>query len=189
MPELTDEELINATRRGSIHAAKMLGARLKFVHDMVATADARIGTRLSIHDRLDAAQDALASIWARLASFDESRSLEAWCWGVVLNSVRAVARKALLQRRHGPLGPDLVSSSASMPWARQDAFEGAAFRSGRAAAFLSLLRPAARETVRLKLFDGLTFAEIAARMAVPESTVKARYYRALETMRSIGAVP
>ena len=35
------------------------------------------------------------------------------------------------------------------------------------------------DILRLKHFEGLTFAEIARRMGSPENTVKARYYRGL----------
>jgi RNA polymerase sigma-70 factor, ECF subfamily len=48
---------------------------------------------------------------------------------------------------------------------------------------MAALEPALREIVDLKIFGGLTFAQIATALDLPPGTVATRYRRALQILR------
>jgi RNA polymerase sigma-70 factor (ECF subfamily) len=53
----------------------------------------------------------------------------------------------------------------------------------RVCAFVNALPPDTQKIFRLHIFGGHTFAAIAGQMQIPESSVKTKYYRLLNTLR------
>ena len=53
----------------------------------------------------------------------------------------------------------------------------------RICAFVNTLAPQTQKIFRLHIFGGYTFGEIAIQTEMPESSVKAKYYRLLNTLR------
>jgi RNA polymerase sigma-70 factor (ECF subfamily) len=122
----------------------------------------------------EATQQTFLNAWRAAAGLDVDRELGPW--------LATIARRAAidLHRREaaravGPLDavaperPELVAPPPTV----EDAYD--AWEVTRA---VSRLEPDQREVVRLQHFEGLTHAEIAARLELPLGTVKSRSFRA-----------
>jgi RNA polymerase sigma-70 factor (ECF subfamily) len=108
----------------------------------------------------------------RLASPDR---LEAWLARIARNAVAdALARRRTTNEREVALdGLDLGARGA----ARGRELGGWIWEE------VARLAPDARQVLELRYRDGLTYAEVAARLAVPASTVRGRIYEARRALR------
>lgn len=123
-------------------------------------------------DAEEVLHDVFCEAWGAASQFDPARgSVVAWL--LVRVRSRALDRRARLRRDHSePLPLDL--RAASLPATeRQVALRQA----------LAKLDPALLSALELTYFEGLTAAEVARRVGIPEGTVKSRLARALVSLQ------
>jgi RNA polymerase sigma-70 factor (ECF subfamily) len=105
-----------------------------------------------------------------------------WLYRVVRNAAVSASRKNCRRARH-----EAASAAERQPWfnpATDDAIDAAA-----AAAALESLPIDEREVVVLRLWNGLTFEEIAGLIATSTSTAHRRYENGLKRLRQNWSVP
>lgn len=121
----------------------------------------------------DAAQETFLTMQRTVKRYEGRSSFEVWLLGIANNHCRNLARK----RRREPVSLD-------------HAFEGStrghedgvvAGESLRCA--MNSLSPEHRELVMLHEVEGLTYAEVAGVLEIPEGTVKSRLYYAFRQLR------
>ncbi|MCC7011638.1 MAG: sigma-70 family RNA polymerase sigma factor [Planctomycetes bacterium] len=173
----SDLELVRAARDGHPRAIEALTQRLAILPACVRNQNANNGRRLQRDEEEDVVQNVAVSLWRKLDAFDGRAPLETWAYGFVcIEVLRALDRKARRAR--------VLSIDDELDAAAPEAAHGADARESVELA-LEHVAGAGAEIVRLKHFQELTFEEIAARRREPLNTIKTRYYRALERLRSV----
>lgn len=148
--------------------------RIVFTLIMRLTGDRESAEELT----LDVFQD----VWRRAASYDPANGTVV---GWIMNQARSRAidrhRWESRKKRVGPtlaeagLGP---AAAAGPPEAFEVREQGRVLR-----AALETLAPAERQAIETAYFSGLTYAEVATRLATPLGTVKTRIRAGLEKLR------
>lgn len=135
----------------------------------------RHGGRLSRQDVEDLAQDTLLIAWRKLETFHGETELTGWlyrfCYLEFQNRIRRSARaprRAALES-HEPI----AAAGEGLLDGRNQALERC----------LAELGPPDADVIRLKHFEDLSFGSISERLAVPQSTIKTRYYRGIAWMQ------
>jgi RNA polymerase sigma-70 factor, ECF subfamily len=135
-------------------------------------------------------EDLLAEVMLRLVRtlerYDERGKFEPWLFRIAANLVRdRLRRKALapVQANSGAgEGPDLVDGAASREPPPPQRLLDQEQRHELMAALADLDEPT-RQTIVLRHFSGMSFAQIADLMACPVGTALARVHRGLRTLR------
>ena len=149
-----------------LHGALLYGVALRITRDPARASDA-------VHD-------ALLQVWRNAARFDPSRGA-ARAWLVSLVRYRALDAMARTRREVQPEedAPEPVDPDP-LPLERLQTSED-----GRALhRCLDGVEPARRSLVLLAFVDGLTHAQMAARLRQPLGTVKSSIRRALVALRT-----
>lgn len=127
-------------------------------------------------DADDAAQDALLAIWRSAARFDPARSCEE-------TFVAMIARRKLIERmrmQSRSTVPNPATSEAGTPASALIERSEDVVRAGQ---ILAELRPDEHRVIRMCVLQGLTHAEISARIGMPVGTVKTHIRRGLARVR------
>jgi RNA polymerase sigma-70 factor (ECF subfamily) len=169
-----DAELVARARTGDIGAFEALTRRYRGL--AFALAYHRLGR---FDDAEDAAQEALVEAYRKLPNLRDPTRFAAWLRQIVAGKAAELARR----RREEPLPPEEVEAAGCVS-AAPDALETQVREA------LEQLPPAVRLATTLFYVDGLSYAEIAAHMDVPASTVRGRLQRARSFLREelIGVV-
>lgn len=174
-----DLALVRAALRGDAQAREELSTRLQILGRVLHVINAQHGGALDSDELTDVAQDVALIVWRKLDTFQAISSLETWAYGIAsLEFMNALRRKL---RAPVPIG-DLLSddpideSAPNGPEAFADACDALEALGG--------LAPEERRIVERRAVRDEEFEQIAAteRLSIP--AVKARYYRALERLRS-----
>lgn len=156
---MDDEELIAAVASGDEAALRELFAR----HAPWLAGRLRRALPAAVVE--DAVQETFIAIWRGARGYRASGEPGAWLWGI------ARRQAALWARRHGR--PDL----ALEPVATADPATVAAQRVDLERAFAALPTDGRqRELARLIFVEDRPMADVAARLGIPEGTVKSRVY-------------
>ena len=130
-------------------------------------------------DADDLAQEAFLRVYRSLARFRRESSFRTWLTRIVLNlaadrrSERSAMRQVSLEEvQPGEMGVEMGSAAPGFPFA-----ERAVQRA------VGLLPPRQRETLILRIFQGMKFQEIATVMGCTVSTAKANFFHALKGLR------
>lgn len=168
-----DLELTRLAREGDRAAVEKFLERLRVIPRVLAKRNARIGRPFQPGEIDDLAQEVFARVWKRLDEYRGEAALETWvyrfcCWTML---------DALRQRRpHTPLsGIDEEPQTEEEAEALDDVILLAA---------VADLPADQSQVVTLKQLEGLSFPEIGERLDLSPNTVKTRYYRALERLRT-----
>lgn len=132
-------------------------------------------------DADEIAQDVMVVVWSRAETFDPVRAAPStWIFTIARN------RRIDHFRRARRPGPDFADP-AFEPEPAPDGMDrmAAAERDGRLRAALAGLGPEQREILLAAFYDGLSHAEIAARLGLPLGTVKSRIRLAFRHLRGI----
>jgi RNA polymerase sigma-70 factor (ECF subfamily) len=124
-------------------------------------------------------QETLIAAFKGIGKFDGRASLLTWMSRILIRRTRKVEQKR--SRRHA------VSLDEASDVLRQDsklltAWSGEDCRLDLAAA-LPKLAPEYREVIVLRELQGMSYAEIAAALGVPQGTVESRIHRARSALR------
>lgn len=160
--DATIAELVVAAQAGNHAAFATLYARFhRAVH---AVALARVGTA----DAADVVQDVFARAWVRLASVREPAAFAGWLMTMARH--RAIDRA---RARGGDAAPEREVAVAPTPTAEA----AAALRAIRG------LPEAYRETLLMRLVEGLSGPEIAERTGLTPESVRVNLHRGMKLLR------
>ena len=166
-----DRDLVVRARAGDREAFARLAAGSFTRLDAVARLITRDQERAK-----DAVQEALARAWRDLPGLRDPERFDAWLRRLLVHAcmdeLRGVRRRAIevvLIDVHHPTTPDASASLGD-----RDALERAFRR----------LDPEQRSLIVLYYYDGLSLAEAAIAVGIPEGTAKSRLSRARETLRA-----
>lgn len=160
--EATIAELVDAARAGNRAAFGSLYERFHRAIHAVALA------RVCAADAGDVVQDVFAEAWARLDGLRESAAFPGWIMTMARH--RAIDRA---RRRSPESDPDADLAVAPVPTAEA----AAALRAIRA------LPEAYRETLLMRLVEGLTGPEIAERTGLTPESVRVNLHRGMKLLR------
>ena len=122
----------------------------------------------------DLAAETFAIAYARWASFDQSRPLRPWLYGIASNLAQHQWRRERRKlRAYARTGVDPITSDLEDTVGRVDADA----QRRELAAALAALRHEDRDILLLHAWAELTDAEIAAALSLPVGTVKSRLHR------------
>ncbi len=165
--DLTDLELVQMTKAGDLSAFSQLVTRhqralirtcVRFVKDLARAEDI--------------AQEAFIKAFEKLDTFEERASFKSWLFQIALNT----ARNSLRSKKSDFLDLDQVHYSVSA-WADkkivQEDFKA------RVHELIEKLPERQKEALVLRIFEDLSFQEIADIMECPYDTAKANYRHGL----------
>lgn len=169
---MTDEELVERVRAGDRAAKEELARRhrplvVRLVRRYVTESDAE-----------DVAQRAVLRAFDKLDGFRGESSFRSWIHrvavNVALNHIRDTRREIPAEVDEA----DLITNTLGT--ARLVAREAKA----RLLAALGELPPKQKQSVELRLFRELTFAEVADEMGTSEDSAKANFHHAMKRLRA-----
>jgi RNA polymerase sigma factor (sigma-70 family) len=173
---LDESELIRRAQRGDTHAYEELVNAYQGIAFRTAYVIAR-----NASDAEDAAQDGFVKAWRALGRFREGAPFRPWLLRIVANEAsnrrRSAGRRASLALRAATQATS--GDAAPSP-------EAALLSSEQRAVLLAAvdeLPEEQRDVVALRYFLGLSEAEVAEALGIPQGTVKSRNARALERLR------
>jgi RNA polymerase sigma-70 factor (ECF subfamily) len=174
-PPEADAALMARASRGDV-------AAFAEIYDRHAPALLALARRMlaSGAEAEDLVHDVLLEAWQRIHDYDPNKA-GVRTWLVIRTRSRALDRIARKARDRDardslrPLDPASARHAAVVRDERKLALQQA----------LGGLEATVRQTLELSYFDGLTAAEIAVRMSVPEGTVKSRLARGLRGLHGL----
>ena len=118
----------------------------------------------------DLTQDVFVKVLSRIDTLDDPRAFPSWLFAIARNEVYGHFRKPRVQS----------SIEAEDVWETQTPVDVviASERAALVRGLVQTLRPAYREALLLREFEGLSYAEIAAVVGCTETAVKARLFKA-----------
>jgi RNA polymerase sigma factor (sigma-70 family) len=168
-----DPTLFRRLRAGDKRAFRDLAEGLAPVAMSVAT---RITANRDLAE--EAVQEAFVDVWRQSARYDERRGgLRSWVLAVVHNK----AVDAVRRERSATDALKKAPEPAPSPDPEDTSFESDTRDRVRTA--VDALPPAQREAIMLAYFGGLTYRQVAERLAIPEGTAKSRMRDGLMNLR------
>ncbi len=125
-------------------------------------------------------QEVFLAVWKQRWSYDFSRPFRPWLFGIAANQCRAdFRRRAIVRMELEEEGGATCAASGSSPVEAAIASETATI----VAAAVAALPPAQRSVLVLRVWNGLSYAEIAEALNRGEGTVRSQMWSALAVMR------
>jgi RNA polymerase sigma-70 factor (ECF subfamily) len=125
----------------------------------------------------DACQEVFIVVHRRLSEFERRSSLRTWIYGIAVRVALGLRRRAFMRRELLVTGPEDVSS----PFDLVDMYARYEAQRMLQSALAELPRPK-REVFVLYELEGMTIAETATALGVPENTALYRLYGARKTI-------
>jgi RNA polymerase sigma-70 factor, ECF subfamily len=171
-----DEWLMAEVARGCRESLEPLLRRhasglLTFIHRMVG----------DLHHSEELFQEVFLAVWTKRHQYDFPRPFKAWLYGIAVNKCRAAFRTHALSfgpalQDHSPLAPATKEPS---PVEQAVATETAKLVTSAVAR----LPHQQRAVVVLRIWDGLSYAQIAQIVGRTEGTVRSQMHHGLAAMR------
>jgi RNA polymerase sigma-70 factor, ECF subfamily len=174
-----DLELVARARTGDPGAIADLTERLACVPAMLRDRHRRLGNPLTAEELAEVEQETLAALWDKLARFEGRASIETWAFRFVSFELHKGLDRRRRQRRFVSDGDSEILLRAQ-PEAAEPAIDPVTLHEE-----LERVGPPGSDVIRMRHFEGLSFDEIAKSCGEPVNTVKARYYRGLERLRTL----
>lgn len=132
------------------------------------------------HTAMDLTQNIFIAVLKSIARYDGKKaSFRTWLYRIATNKTIDYLRSCTKERTY-LLNIEDLDIPDEDEFTRQTELKD--FTS-RVQNYVNALESDAQQIFRLKFFGGYTFAEIAALLPLPESTVKSKYYRLLKMLR------
>lgn len=128
----------------------------------------------------EATQQAFVKAWRAAGSFDQSRELGPWLASIARRTAIDVYRREAVR-----VADPLDTVSPGDPALSTEPEQAALYDAWEVREAVDELPPDEQEIVRLQHFEGLTHAEIAARLTVAVGTVKSRSFRAHKRLAAL----
>ena len=144
----------------------------------------RMSRRCAAPDMVDhAVQDTFLALWREAGAYRGSGDVAAFIWGIGIRRLIDLIRRdgARRWRPWRAAEPQVVVSAEDQVLA--------GIEHGRLGQALAGLSPELRTALEATVLDGLTCAEAAVLLGVPEGTVKSRCHRARQALRAALAEP
>jgi RNA polymerase sigma-70 factor, ECF subfamily len=161
--EATVGELVVAVQRGNRDAFATLYQRFHRIVHAIALA------HLRLHDSADVVQDVFAEVWLKVVTLREPGAFPGW----IVTLARRRAIDAV--RKHGPVTSELGDDIAIAPPPHAEALA--------ALAAIRALPETYRETLIMRLVEGLTGPEIAERTGMTPDSVRVHLHRGMKLLR------
>jgi RNA polymerase sigma-70 factor (ECF subfamily) len=159
-----DAELVRAAQAGDVASFELLYARYApVVHSIVLS-------RLCASDSDDVTQNVFIAAWKKLASLRDPAAFAAWIARIARNAAEDHRRRA---DDALPFDVDYAARSR-----QSEAAEAA-----RALAAIRALPEAYRETLMLRLVEGMSGSEIAERTGLTPGSVRVNLHRGMQLLR------
>lgn len=179
----SDEKLVVGALKGSARAWRQLVERYE-------TRVYNLGCRLTgnSEDAMDLMQEVFLGVYRNLRRFRGDANFRTWLFRIAHNKAVDLNRRRKLLSLTGDLGDDaeFAGGEFSAP-AETEPDHGLAERERNrlALALLGRIPLEQRLVVELKIYQSLTFEEIARMQEISVNTAKTRFYAALKKMRPI----
>ncbi len=176
-----DEALIAAALAGSPHAWEKL---VKRYESRVFNQGLRLMGNPS--DAMDLLQEVFLGVYRNLHRFRGDAKFSSWLFRIAHNKAIDLSRRKRLLARTPPNAEGEANPLEGLPADRQQEPEISLMHSElnqRIVERLSQLPLAQRLVVELKVFQSMTFEEIADMQDISENTAKTRFYAALKKLK------
>jgi RNA polymerase sigma-70 factor, ECF subfamily len=164
---------------GDQEARALLIGLLQTIPAMARSLNRALTCPLDEEDLRDAIQEAAAALWSKLDRYSPGHEFQGWVYGFCSMQLRKAIEARIRRRRVPLLGDDDLDAEGAdtgIDLAEDYALVHAA---------LEHLPEVPARVVRLKVFDDLTFEQIAARLQISSNTAKTHYYRALKRLGAL----
>jgi RNA polymerase sigma-70 factor, ECF subfamily len=149
--------------------------RLQAIGRIVSCLNRRFGGYLNTDEVHDLASEATLIAVRKASTFPAGAPLDAWIYRICnLEACNAFRRKRKQAKALPEEDAGVLDAAVERLEQRELLFKA-----------MGQLQRQDAEAVRLHHFDGLTFVEIAARLRLTLNTIKGRYYRGIEQMKSV----
>lgn len=152
---------------------EMINAFETYTADIYAWAYRLLGRH---HDALDVVQDVFLK-WSRQCSVSVPDQPRGWLRRVTLNRAIDLTRKLRIDRNVSDAVDELSDADRTATTLELDELRG------EVAKALDQLTDAQRNVLIAKIYDEMTFAQIANEMDLGVSTIKTHYVRAIQSVR------
>lgn len=167
---MDDLLVIARCRAGDWEAFRHLVER--YQAQAIGHALAILGNR---EDALDAVQEAFLDAYQALDRFDVERRFYPWFYTILRNCCYKLASRERRRETESLAGAEMLAATAGLPPEELLALEQA----------LRALSAEEREIITLRHLDGLSYEELAERLALPAGTVMSRLYYARRRLRAM----
>jgi RNA polymerase sigma-70 factor, ECF subfamily len=124
-------------------------------------------------------QDTFLAVWRRPDRYAGTGEVAAWIWGIGIRQlIDRLRRVSVSERMRARVGQSVAERE---PSAEERVLMGIEY--GDAARALRRLSPELRAVLQATVLDGLTTAEAARLLGIPQGTVKSRLMRARAQLR------
>ncbi len=170
-----DERLMARVAQGNRDSLDILLRR--YASSLLTFIRRMVGDR---HRSEELFQEVFLAVWRQSRQYQYPRSFKSWLFGIAVNKCRGHLRSQMFW--HGRLDGEPV---ADLPGADDSPPEAAAAaeRARLVAEAVSRLPVTQRMVLVLRVWNGLTYAEIAQTMDRTEATVRSNMFHALGTLR------
>lgn len=171
----SDEWLMQAVAQGRReHAATLLR---RYANPLLTFIQRMIGDR---HRAEELFQEVFLAVWTARHTYQYPRSFRAWLFGIAINKCRAEFRKPVLS----PVvmdGESAVPVVAAGPSPSEAAI--ASETASLVAAAVARLPAKQRTVLVLRVWNGLSYAQIAQAMGLTQATARSHMFHALAAVR------
>jgi len=173
---VSDAELLDRWRSGEESALEMLLSRYERPVYLFV-----LGLLRDPHRAEDVLQETFYTALTRLDGVDREH-FRGWLFTVAYHQAMLERRRQALHKRFGSGGPDIEElpcpANTPEPWQQVQRQEQLA----QLERWVTQLPPGLQQVLRLRIFEGLRFREIAARLGCPLGTALARWHQALKRL-------
>lgn len=174
MPAFPDDLAISQRALGGDESARhQLAERMRCIGRIVGRLNSRLAHPLPHQDVEDLLQDIAAAVWRHLPQYNGEAPLEGYVRSFCELALNNALRRRARQPRVAPI-EEIAAQPRVDESTELDALQHC----------LQRVEPESRTILRLKYRDGLTLEAIARTLGHSVNTVKSRYTRALQRLRS-----
>jgi len=171
----SDEGLMRQVSQGR---REQLGVLLRrYATPLLTFLERMLGDR---HQAEELFQEVFLAVWTERNRYDGERPFHAWLFGIALNKCRADLRR----RGRQPMPAETAQQVAAPADGSPVEVALTAERATLVAAALAELPDVQRMVLTLRIWQGMSYAEIGAAIERTESTARSHMFHALATVRS-----